>query len=151
MAGSLSAVSPEQYLGKPLGERSDLFALGCLLSRMLGGVPPFYRDGRLDARALLEGEPAPLAALVSADVELPPELTRLVTAMLQKVPANRPSSTRVVRQVLRRVARGIAIVDVERAMQGRERWVGAERGEIVLKLRHDIPSPGRRLLLRRRQ
>ncbi len=108
-AGSLSALSPEQYLGKPLDERSDLFALGCLLYRMLGGVQPFFRDGRLDSRALLTREPAPLEELVPAEVELPPELLKLVASLLHKDPADRPSSTRVVRQILRRVARSIPL------------------------------------------
>ena len=108
-AASLSALSPEQYLGKPLDERSDLFALGCLLYRMLGGAQPFFKKGRLDRRALLTQAPAPLQELVPADIELPQELVELVDALLQKEPANRPSNTRVVRQVLRRVARGIPL------------------------------------------
>jgi hypothetical protein len=108
-AGSLSALSPEQYLGKPLDERSDLFALGCLLYRMLGGVQPFFRDGRLDGQALLNLAPTPLQELVPADVGLPPELVKLVGSLLEKEPADRPSSTRVVRQILRRVARGIPL------------------------------------------
>ncbi len=108
-AASLSALSPEQYLGKPLDERSDLFALGCLLYRMLGGVQPFFKDGRLDRQALLTMAPTPLRDLVPADVELPRELLELVDALLQKEPANRPSNTRVVRQVLRRVARAIPL------------------------------------------
>ncbi len=108
-AGSLSSVSPEQYLGKPLDERSDLFALGCLLYRMLGGVQPFYHDGRLDSRVLVELAPTRLEELVSADVELPQELLDLVAALLHKDPVDRPSNTRVVRQILRRVARSIPL------------------------------------------
>ena len=134
LAGSLSAMSPEQYLGKPLTERSDLFALGCLLYRMLGGVAPFCRDGQLDARALLEGEPAPLATLVAADVELAPELVGLVAAMLEKTPANRPSGTLVVRQVLRRVARGIPLAATNNLLAEARPCFRAESAE-------DIPPP----------
>jgi tRNA A-37 threonylcarbamoyl transferase component Bud32 len=108
-AGSLSSVSPEQYLGKALNERSDLFSLGCLLYRMVSGVQPFYRDGRLDSRALLGQAPTPLEELVPADVHLPQELVGLVTSLLQKEPPDRPSNTRVVRQVLRRVSRSIPL------------------------------------------
>lgn len=115
--GSLSALSPEQYLGKPLDERSDLFSLGCLLYRMLGGVQPFCQDGRLDGRALLTLAPTPLEELVPADVELPPELVKLVASLLEKDPANRPSSTRVVRQILRRVARGIPLAATNSLLQ----------------------------------
>ncbi|MCB1702945.1 MAG: serine/threonine protein kinase [Halioglobus sp.] len=107
--GSPSAMSPEQYLGKPLDHRSDLFALGCLLYRMLSGVQPFYRDGKLDARALLEQTPAPLEDIVAPDVELPAELTDMVAALLEKNPADRPPGTRTVRQVLRRVARAMPL------------------------------------------
>ncbi len=108
-AGSASSLSPEQYLGRLLDERSDLFALGCLLYRMLSGVQPFYREGRPDFRALLELAPAPLESLVPADLPLPAELVDLVMALLQKDPDRRPANTRVVRQLLRRVARDIPL------------------------------------------
>lgn len=108
-SGSLSCVSPEQYCGKPLNERSDLFSLGCLLYRMIAGTAPFCRDGRLDSRALLEHEPPPLTQQLSADAPLPRELLQLAAALLQKEPQDRPSSTRVVRQALRRVARTIPL------------------------------------------
>ncbi|MEE4145886.1 MAG: serine/threonine-protein kinase, partial [Halieaceae bacterium] len=115
--GSLSALSPEQYLGKPLDERSDLFALGCLLYRMLGGVQPFVQEGRLDSRALLSLAPRPLEELVPADVELPPELLKLVNSLLEKEPGKRPSGTRVVRQILRRVSRGIPLAATNSLLQ----------------------------------
>jgi tRNA A-37 threonylcarbamoyl transferase component Bud32 len=134
VAGSLSSMSPEQYLGRPLDERSDLFALGCLLYRMLGGVQPFCHDGRLDTRALVEGEPAPLESLAPADIELPPELVQLVTAMLQKAPADRPSSTRVVRQVLRRVARSIPLAATNSLLEEARPCFRPESAE-------DIPPP----------
>jgi tRNA A-37 threonylcarbamoyl transferase component Bud32 len=108
-AGSLSSLSPEQYLGKPLSDRSDLFSLGCLLYRMISGVQPFYREGHLDRRALLEQEPPPLEHQVPADTELPQELLDLTICLLQKEPRDRPSNTRVVRQALRRVARTIPL------------------------------------------
>ena len=116
-AGSLSSLSPEQYLGKPLNERSDLFSLGCLLYRMIGGVPPFCRDGHLDGRALLEQDPPPLVEQVTADTPIPQELLELVSALLQKAPEDRPSSTRVVRQTLRRVARTIPLSASNRLLE----------------------------------
>ena len=45
-AGSPSAISPEQLRGEPLDIRADLFALGCLMYRMLSGEHPYLRDGR---------------------------------------------------------------------------------------------------------
>ena len=108
-AGSLSAMSPEQYRGEPPQLRSDFFALGCLLYRMLAGEHPFIRNGRLDPRLLLEHVPAAVDQRVSSDVHLPPELVELVARLLQKSPGDRPGSTRVVRQVLRRVGRTLPL------------------------------------------
>jgi hypothetical protein len=108
-AGSPSALSPEQCLGKPLDLRSDLFALGCLLYRMLSGEQPFYRGGQLDAGLLLEHPPRPLEELVARELVLPQELLGLVTGLLQKNPAERPDNTHQVRQVLRSVSREIPL------------------------------------------
>ena len=107
--GTPPALSPEQYRGEPLDGRSDLFALGCLLYRMLGGEAPFLRDGELDIRLLLEQSPRPLAERVPGEWELPDELVDLVAALLQKRPEDRPANTRQVRQVLRRIARTIPL------------------------------------------
>ena len=108
-AGSLSALSPEQYLGRPLDERADLFALGCLLYRMLAGEQPFFRDGQFELALLLEQSPRPLEERVGGELVLPGQLVDLITALLQKDRQNRPANTRRVRQVLRTVAREIPL------------------------------------------
>lgn len=103
---SISCLSPEQYLGQPLDVRSDLFALGCLLYRMLTGEHPFLRDGQLEPRRLLEEAPRPVESLAH---ELPPGLSELVVALLQKNPGDRPNGTRQVRMALRSIARTIPL------------------------------------------
>lgn len=107
-AGSLAALSPEHYRGLPLDERSDLFALGCLLYRMLAGVHPFMRKGELDSRMLLERSPPPVGTLADGS-PVPRELEELLGQLLQQDPQKRPGSTRPVRQVLRRVSRLIPL------------------------------------------
>ena len=104
--GSPGCVSPEQYLGKPLDVRSDLFALGCLLYRMLAGRQPFLRSGQLDPNRLLNEMPQPLEELVA---DLPAGLPELVSGMLQKDPDDRPRDTREVRFALRNIARDIPL------------------------------------------
>jgi hypothetical protein len=89
VAGSLSALSPEQYLGEPLDVRSDLFALGCLVYRMLGGEEPFRKSGQLDVRWLLERPPPPLGELVPPEMDVPRELLELVMQMLRRDPGDR--------------------------------------------------------------
>jgi eukaryotic-like serine/threonine-protein kinase len=106
-AGSFSALSPEQFLGQPLDERADLFALGSLLYRMLSGEQPFFRDGGIDPELLLKRTPRPLRDIVGAEVGLPEPLVEVIAALLQKDPQHRPVSTRPVRQVLHAVLRGL--------------------------------------------
>ncbi len=116
-AGSRTALSPEQCLGRPLDVRSDLFVLGCLIYRMLSGVQPFCRGGQLDTRLLLEEQPAPLERLAAGDVPLPQELVELVNRLLQKDPADRPSNTHAVRRVLRNVSREIPLAAANTLLQ----------------------------------
>lgn len=106
-AGSLSALSPEQFLGKPLDERADLFALGALLYRMLCGEQPFFRDRTLVPELLLQRPPKPLAEIVTGDVELPDPLVDIISELLEKNPKDRPPNTRRVRQALRKVLRSL--------------------------------------------
>jgi len=106
-AGSFSALSPEQFLGQPLDERADLFALGSLLYRMLCQEQPFFRDGGLDPDLLLKRAPRPLQDVVSPEVELPDQLVEMITRLLEKDPQRRPSSTRPLRQVLHKVLRSL--------------------------------------------
>ena len=108
-AGSFHALSPEQYLGYPLDGRADLFALGCLLYRMLSGEQPFFRDGQPDPSLLLTRAARPLKDIVGSDVELPDQLVELIDGLLQKDPAKRANHAYSVRQVLRSLLRRLPI------------------------------------------
>lgn len=103
---SASCVSPEQYLGGDVDLRSDFFALGCLLYRMLTSVNPFMSDGRLDPDKLISHNPPSLNTLVP---DLPAGLALLVTRLLQKDPEDRPADTQQVRYALREISRGIPL------------------------------------------
>jgi serine/threonine protein kinase len=108
-AGSFHALSPEQYLGHPLDERADLFALGCLFYRMLSGEQPFFRDGQPDPNLLLTHPARSLTDIVGGDVELPEQLIELIGGLLQKDPANRVNHAGEVRQILRSLLRRLPI------------------------------------------
>ncbi len=101
--GSPSCLSPEQLQGKPLDVRSDLFALGCLLFRMIAGKHPFLRDGAVDPAALLGDTPA-LPATLADGAPVPSALSALVTDLLSVDPAHRPQNTHEVRQRLHSIA-----------------------------------------------
>ncbi|MEH6636407.1 MAG: serine/threonine-protein kinase [Halioglobus sp.] len=143
-AGSFSALSPEQYLGKPLDLRSDLFALGVLLYRMLGGEQPFIRDGQLDPDLLLDHAPRPLEEIISGDVLLPDPLRELVENLLQKNPAERPANTHRVRQVLRQVSRKIPLAAGNSLLQeARPCFRHESADDIPLQVPADLGREGR--------
>ncbi|MBX9725272.1 MAG: serine/threonine protein kinase, partial [Candidatus Obscuribacterales bacterium] len=52
-------MSPEQSRGKSLNQRSDIYALGCLIYFVLTGHPPFEGDGLMDTMYKHIHEPPP--------------------------------------------------------------------------------------------
>jgi serine/threonine protein kinase len=103
--GSLSALSPEQWMGHPGTEQSDLFALGVLIYRMLSGEHPFFQAGKFDLERLATVQKTPLREIVPGDVVLPDDLLGMIDELLALDPKERPRHTRGVRQVMRGILR----------------------------------------------
>ena len=80
--GTPNCMAPEQWREAPEDERTDVFALGVVLFRMLTGALPFPDDG---GRSVLDPRPAP-RLLVPGHTEL----ARLVARMLEKDAVRRP-------------------------------------------------------------
>lgn len=57
-SGTSSYAAPEQIEHGLADERSDMWALGCILYETVVGVPPFGRGGAATAAAILRDEPA---------------------------------------------------------------------------------------------
>jgi eukaryotic-like serine/threonine-protein kinase len=85
--GSPETISPEQLLGTRLDARSDIYALGAVIYRMLTGRPPFADASweRVVARHLVEA-PEPMRRRVP---ELPPRLDQVVLRAMEKDPEKR--------------------------------------------------------------
>lgn len=101
--GSPTALAPEQHLGDAVDVRTDLFALGRLLYRLITGVSPFMLGSRLNQEALLHEELTTPTKVRSTGELLPEGLAQLVMELLAKDPQQRPGNTHEVRQRLREV------------------------------------------------
>lgn len=89
--GTFAYMSPEQARGEEVDPRADVWALGCLLYEMLGGVRAFPAVGEAAVlEAIVGQDPVPLGKLRRG---LPEELTAVVARALAKVPAERHAST----------------------------------------------------------
>jgi TolB-like protein len=93
--GTPAFMAPEQWVDAPEDERTDVFALGVLLHRMLSGAYPFPEDGGRWASG-----PAEVARL---DVPGAPELGALVGRMLERAPTRRPRDGAEVLATLERI------------------------------------------------
>ncbi|MDP2343155.1 MAG: protein kinase [Deltaproteobacteria bacterium] len=93
VVGTPGYVAPERLLGEPDDPRSDLYALGVIAWELLAGRPPFEETGHMQLALLHLQEPAPR---LSSVVDVPAALDALVSALLEKTAAARPSAVDVV-------------------------------------------------------
>jgi len=86
--GTPTFMSPEQCRGAGrVDQRSDVYALGCVLFTLVAGRPPFVSEGVGDIIAMHLREPPPTPSQLRAGV--PHEIDRLVLRCLAKDPGQR--------------------------------------------------------------
>ncbi|HWF72437.1 MAG TPA: protein kinase, partial [Solirubrobacteraceae bacterium] len=96
--GTAAYMAPEQALGKPADERSDIYALGCVLYALLTGRPPFTGEGF--AAIIHQQANAEPRSPCEENPGVPAALSALVMRMLAKAPEDRPQSAVEVRDRL---------------------------------------------------
>ncbi|WP_181442151.1 protein kinase domain-containing protein [Streptomyces tateyamensis] len=96
--GTAAYLSPEQATAAEVDGRADLYALGCVLTEMLTGEPPFTADTPV-AIAFMQvtEEPAPVSR---RRPEVPAALDLAVARLLAKRPQDRPDSAAAARAEL---------------------------------------------------
>lgn len=100
--GSAPYLSPEQAAGAPVDERSDLYALGCVLVALVTGRPPFIADHPMAVlHQQIHTDPPALRQL---QPEVSPALEALVARLLSKRPDDRPASAGEVEAQLAAIA-----------------------------------------------
>jgi serine/threonine-protein kinase len=92
--GTAAYMSPEQARGKPVDERTDIWAFGCVLYEMLTGKPAFLGEDVTSTLARVLEVPADLRALPSG---LPPAVRRTLELCFEKDVRKRIADMRDVR------------------------------------------------------
>ncbi len=102
--GTSAYMAPEQATGGPVDARSDIYALGCVLYAMLVGHPPFTGGTPMQLAARHVNQPVVPASTLRPG--LPPQVDRVLGALLAKRPEDRPASAARAGDLLRRLADG---------------------------------------------
>jgi serine/threonine protein kinase len=98
--GSAPYLSPEQARGEPGDERSDIYALGCVMYEMLTGHPPFKADTPVATLYLHVHEQVQSPSSVR---DVPADLEAIVLRCLEKDPAARFQTASELEQALAEV------------------------------------------------
>ena len=85
--GTLDYVAPEQISGGEVDARADVYALGCLLFKLLTGEVPFPKDGEAARLYAHLNDPPPAPSLYAPEV--PMALDDVVVRAMSKEPGDR--------------------------------------------------------------
>ncbi|MBD0690420.1 hypothetical protein BG452_30830 [Streptomyces sp. CBMA123] len=107
--GTAAYLSPEQATASALDGRTDLYAVGCVLTEMLTGETPFTAETPV-AIAFKHVSEQPLPPSVRRP-GLPPALDAVVLRLLAKNPAHRPADASAARAELLATVPGLAVGD----------------------------------------
>ena len=102
--GTAAYMSPEQAIGNPVDQRSDIFSFGTVLYEMLSGARPFNGDSQMSTRMAVLSQTPALIRTIRADV--PAGLAATVERCLDKRPEQRYASGEALAADLRRQREG---------------------------------------------
>jgi serine/threonine-protein kinase len=92
--GTPPYMSPEQFTGKPIDARSDIYSIGMIVYEMLAGHLPFTANTPWEwAAQHMTVSPEPLAKTASGAL-LPPRMTQAIAKALAKEPDQRFGTTK---------------------------------------------------------
>jgi hypothetical protein len=112
--GTLDYVAPEQISGEPIDARVDVYALGCLLFKLLTGEVPFPREGEAARLYAHLHDPPPAPSLYAAAV--PMALDDIVVRAMSKSPQDRYLSAGDLGRAAQSALSGSAVAVPERTV-----------------------------------
>ena len=105
--GTPGYMAPEQYVGQAIDHRVDIFAAGVLLYRLLSGEAPFTGTHEAVMYKILNEQPTPPSQVAGSG--RPARFDGVVAKAIAKDPQARFASAAEFREVLARVAAGLAV------------------------------------------
>jgi len=130
--GTPRYMSPEQVEGKPVDQRSDLYAFGLILYEMLAGDVPFIGESTLKVMyQRLQERPKNLSAVKPG---LPNYLVRITMRCLEKDPADRYQNAYEILADLQGSTSSIGSrsIQIQIPQFAERRWVWAVAGVVLL-------------------
>ncbi len=132
VVGTPSYMAPEQARGQiaALDERTDVYAVGAMLYRLIAGQAPYTTRGEAVSaveiwRRVLAGPPAELEAIAPT---APPELVAIATKAMQREPAARYPDVEALSEDLRAFLEGRVVHAFETgAFAEAKKWVRRNR------------------------
>ncbi len=121
LVGTVAFMAPEQILGEPLDQRTDLYSLGAILYMCLTGSKPFEAKSIAEYLAKHLSEEAPNPTIRSP--ETPEHLSDLCGRLLQKDPENRPSTATDILAFLRNQGTGSHPFGTRRFIEQALSWI----------------------------
>ena len=112
--GTLDYVAPEQISGEPIDARVDVYALGCLLFKLLTGEVPFPGEGEAARLYAHLNDPPPAPSLYATAV--PMALDDVVVRAMSKSPGDRYLSAGDLGRAAEAALSGTAIAVPERTV-----------------------------------
>lgn len=98
--GTAQYMSPEQCNQQPVDQRSDIYALGCVMFQCLAGNPPYEAESSFDLMYKHVHESVPA---LPKQLNIDKKLAGVVNRCLQKDPSSRYASAAVLKEELHRV------------------------------------------------
>lgn len=129
--GTYYYMAPEQIRGqRTISNKTDLYALGCLLFRMLAGRPPFEGSNAPQIFELHLKNPPPSVRVFSPDC--PKELEDVILHLLQKEQEDRPFNARQVQGMLAEVLMQWDEEQAEQSLKQKSQTWAIETGKPIL-------------------
>lgn len=103
VAGSPPYMSPDQAVGLPFDERSEIYSLGCVMFEALTGQPPFLGETALNTISLHAHEQPRTLSQAHGSLTFPDAVESVIATCLKKSPAERYKNMAELKLALREI------------------------------------------------